>query len=103
MGPSNSFSEFPSAFGIGLRVLMYTAGVVLSALGGFRAYRGFPGVPLSREEAKAERFRDEMIFGEEDTAKLDGPRDDAAMDLKDGAAKPASGSAPEAGPTRVRD
>jgi hypothetical protein len=79
----NHLFEVPSAFHMLLRVLVYTAGTLLTTLGGYRGYRSYRGVSFEREAADAELLRDEVVF-EEDFAKLklrhdvDGPNSDEA-------------------------
>jgi hypothetical protein len=65
----NHLFEVPTAFHILLRVLVYSAGTLLTTLGGYLGYRSYRGVPFEREAAKAELLRDEIVF-DEDFAKL---------------------------------
>jgi hypothetical protein len=70
----NHLFEVPTAFHIMVRVLIYTAGTLLTTLGGYHGYRSYRGVPFEREDANAELLRDEIVF-EEDFAKLKLRRD----------------------------
>jgi hypothetical protein len=61
-----------------IHVLIYAAGTTLTALGGFHGYRYYGG-RFAKEEEKAERLRDEFVFGydldkmyDEDPTRLDG-------------------------------
>ncbi len=70
-----SLSGFPSASSFVVRILIYAAGLLLSGLGGYHGYRRLRDVPFGREQAEAERLRDELVFGDEDARELGVPED----------------------------
>jgi|ERR1022692_359600 len=84
--------EVPSALHILLRVLAYSAGAVISGLGGFHGYRSFRGTPSDREAAEAERLRDEIVFGDDfDKLGQGGGVEGLTSAEHDGALRPVAG------------